>query len=85
MKFFERKEIYRFQIKKEVEGKNIMTRNLSSSVLEKCNGYETIRHELACQEKREFFPIGIVYEPIYDERVPVLCFFTDRMFLAYRS
>ena len=62
-----------------------MTRNLSSSVLEKFNDYETIRHELACQEKRKFVPIDIVYEPIYDESVPPPCFFTDQISLAYRS
>ena len=62
-----------------------MTRNLSSSALEKFNGYEIIRHELARQEKREFVSIDIVYEPVYDESVPVPCFFTDQIFLAYRS
>ena len=34
---------------------------------------------------REFVPIDIVYEPIYDEGVPVPCFFTDKIYLAYRS
>ena len=34
---------------------------------------------------REFVPIDIVYEPIYDESVPVLCFFTYKIYLAYRS
>ena len=62
-----------------------MTRNLSSFVLEKCNGYEIIRHELARQEKTEFVPIDIVYEPVYNESVPVPCFFTDQFFLGYRS
>ena len=42
--------IYTFQIKKKVEGKNTVTINLSSSVLEKFNGYEIIIHELARQE-----------------------------------
>ena len=67
--------IYTFQIKKKVEGKNTVTINLSSSVLEKFNGYEIIRHELARQEKREFVPIDIVYEPVYNKSVPVPRFF----------
>ena len=69
-KFFGQRDIYRFQIKIKVEDKNTVTRNLSNSVLEKFNGYEIIRHELACQEKREFVPIDTVYEPVYNY-VPV--------------
>ena len=71
--------------KKKVEGKNIVTRNLSTTVLKKLNGYEIIRYELALQQKREFVPTDIVYEPVYNERVPAPCFFTDQIFLAYRS
>ena len=33
----------------------------------------------------ELTPINIVYEPIFDEKIPVPCFFTDQIFLAYRS
>ena len=74
-----------FRQKKKVQGKNTVTRNLSSSVLEKFNGYEIIRHELARQKKTEFVRIDIVYEPVYIENVPVPCFFTDQIFLAYKS
>ena len=62
-----------------------MTRDLSSSIIEKFNGYEIIKHELARKEKAELTPIEIVYEPIYNENVPVLCYFTDKIHLAYRS
>lgn len=54
-------------------------------MLEKFNGYEIVKHELACKEKREFVPIDIVYEPVYDESVPILWFFIDKIYLAYRS
>ena len=33
----------------------------------------------------ELTPINIVYEPTFDEKIPVPCFFTDQIFLAYRS
>ena len=36
-------------------------------------------------KKIEFTPIYIDYEPIYDENVPVLCYFTGKIHLAYRS
>ena len=74
LEFFERRDKFRFLIKK-VEGKHKVTRNLSSSVLEKFNGYETIKHVLARQEMKEFVPVDVVYKPIYDESVPVPCFF----------
>ena len=85
LKLFKRTDKFRFLIKKKVESKNKVTRNLSSSVLEKFNGYEIVKHELACKEKREFVPIDIVYEPVYDESVPILWFFIDKIYLAYRS
>ena len=50
-----------------------MTRDLSSSIIEECNGYEVIKHELAHKEKIEFTPTNIVHELIYDEKVPAPC------------
>ena len=85
LKFFERRDTYRFLIKKKVQGKNEVTRNLSSSVLEKFNGYEMIRNDLSREGNAELTPINVVYEPIYDENVPVPCYFTNEIHLAYRS
>ena len=83
--FLERRNVYRFLVKKKVQGKNEVTRNLSSSVLEKFIGYEMIRNDLSFDEKVEVIPIDIVYEPIYDETIPVPCYFTNNIHLAYRS
>ena len=77
--------MFRFLIQKKVQGKNKVTRDLSSSVIERFNGYELMRSESAHQERIEFIPFNIVYEPIYDENIPVPCFFTDQIYLAYRS
>ena len=65
--------------KKKVERKNKVTRNLSSSITKKFNGYEIIKHELARKKKIEFTPISIVYEPINDENVSVPCYFIDKI------
>ena len=46
LKFFEWRYVFRFLIQKKVQGKNLLTRNLSSSVVEKFNGYEMIRRKL---------------------------------------
>ena len=40
---------------------------------------------MARQERIEFIPINIVFEPSYDENIPVPCFFTDQIYIAYRS
>lgn len=64
---------------------NNVTRDLFSSVIEKFNGYEVIEKDLAHKEKEDFFPINIVYEPIYDENVPVPCYFTGQTHLACMS
>ena len=37
------------------------------------------------KKKKEFTAIHIVYEPIFDEKVPLPCFFTDQIHLTYRS
>ena len=83
--FFERRNVYRFLIKKKVQGKHEVTRNLSSDVLEKFNGYETIRNELSRKEKLDFTPINIAYEPNFDEKEPVVCNFTNQIHTAYKS
>ena len=85
LKFFERRNVYRFLIKKRVQGKNEVTRNLSTCVLEKFNGYENIRNNLWKKEKIDFTTINIVYEPSFDENVPVICNFTDQIHTAYKS
>ena len=54
LKFFERRNVYRFLIKKKVQGKHEVTRNLSSGILEKFNGYETI-NKLAFKERKVRF------------------------------
>ena len=48
-------------------------------------GYEIRKHELACKEQIGFTPIDIVYDLIYDDSVPVLCYFTEQIYLAYRN
>lgn len=83
LKFFERHNMYRFLIKKKVQGKNEVTRNLSACILEKVNSYEIIRQNLTRKEKVDFTPINIVYKPSFDESVPVSCNFTDKIHLTY--
>ena len=62
-----------------------MTTNVSSSRIEKNNGYEKIKHELARKEVREIISIHIAYEPVYDGNIAVPCFLTDKIHRAHRS
>ena len=59
----------------KVQGKNEVTRNLTSSFVEKFNVYEMIRQDLACKEGVDIAPSNIVYDPILDENISVPCFF----------
>ena len=79
LKFFERRNMYRFLIKKNVQRKNKVKRNLSAYVVQKCNGYETMRNELARIDKREFKAINIVYEPEFEKDKPLLCYFAPKI------
>ena len=42
-----------------------------------------ISQDLVCKERVDIAPINIVYEPMFDGNIPVPCFFTDQIHLAY--
>ena len=77
--------MFSFLIQKKAHGKNEVTRNLSSSVVEKFNSYEMIRQNLARKERVDIIPVDIVYVPTYDENIRVASFFTSKIHLAYKS
>ena len=81
LKFFERRDKYRFLVIKKVDAKdkNKITRNLSSSVIEKFHGYQAVKHGLARKEQIDLEALCIVYDTSYseDENVPAPCFFSD--------
>ena len=54
LKFDERSNKYRYLIKNGATGENKITRDLSSSVIEKFNGYDLIKRRLRSKEKRIF-------------------------------
>lgn len=86
LKFFERRSRYRFMIKKKkTQGKNDVTTQLSTCVLKKFNGHEVIRYGLTRKEKVDFIPINVVYEPSYDESVPVTCNLKNQIHQVYKS
>ena len=85
LKFYERRDKYRYLTKKGAAGENKITRDLSSSVIEKFNGYELIKRRLRTKEKEDVYPIHTVHEQIGKENELVACYFTNELHLAYRS
>ena len=85
MKFYERRDEYRYLIKKEASGENKITRDLSSSVIEKFNGYKIIKRGLRNKEKEDFCPIDIVYDPVSNKHDLVISYFTENIHLVFRS
>ena len=49
-----------------MRGKNNTIRGLSSSVIQKFNGYEILKHQLKDQEKQFHEPVDIIYELVND-------------------
>ena len=66
LRFFERKNQFRYQIRKKLKSKNEMRRELSTCAIRKFNGYELLRKDLERKKFRPLIPIYIVYEPIID-------------------
>ena len=85
LRFFERRNLYRYLTKKKVSRKNEVTRELSACIIKKFNGYNMIKKSLEKKEKKEFKPIDVTYEPNFDKETPVLCYFAPKIHLAYRS
>ena len=74
-----------FLSKKKVQVKNEVTRNLSSPIVEIFNGYEMIGQDLARNERVDIDPTNIVYEPVFDEHIPVPCFFHRQNLLGLQK
>ena len=83
LRFCERKNKFRYQLKQNLKEKNKVKRELSSCVIQKFNGYELLRNNLNVHEKRDFIPIDILYEPTLDENKKSACFFAPDISLAY--
>ena len=85
LKLYERRDKHRYLMKEGACSDNKIAQDLSSSVIEKFNGYEIIKRGLRNKEKEDFSPIYIVYEPSSNKDDLVICYFTDNIHLAFRS
>ena len=80
LRFYERRNKFRYQLRRKLKEKNEMKRELSACVVEKFNGFEILRKHLNSTEKHEFIPIDVVYEPTLNESKPIECFFAPEIF-----
>lgn len=85
LKFYERRDKHRYLMKEGACSDNKIAQDLSSSVIEKFNGYEIIKRGLRNKEKEDFSPIYIVYEPSSNKDDLVICYFTDNIHLTFKS
>ena len=85
LRIFERRNQYRYLLRKKTQSKNQMLRELSTCAIRKYNGYNILKKDLEKKEAKPHYPIDIVYEPIHDLDKPVFCYFCPEIHLAYRS
>ena len=83
LRFYERRNKFRYQPEQNLEDKNKMKRELSSCVIQKFNGYELLRNNLSSSEKKKIIPLDIVYEPTLDNNKKTECFSAPNISLAY--
>ena len=83
LRFYERRNKFRFQLKKKLHNKNEMGHELLSCAIQKFNGYELLRNHLQNGERKDFVLIDVVYEPTLDEKKTIFCFFAPHIHLAY--
>ena len=83
LRFYEQRNKFRRLVKRKLKEKNENIKELSACVVRKFNGYETLRSHLNQQEKKDFIPIDIVYEPTLDDTSEIECFFAYDISLAF--
>ena len=63
LRVYERRDKFRFLIKKGVSGKNKIVRDLSACIIRKFNSYEISTVNFNCRQKKFLHPLDVVYEP----------------------
>ena len=73
--FYERRNKFRYHVRKKLKEKNKVRKELSACVIQKFNRYELLRNHLNSDEKQNYILIDIVYEPTLGDEKPIDCFF----------
>ena len=84
LRFYERRNKFRYQLRRKRKEKNQMKRKLSACVIQKFNGYELLRNHLNSTERKNCIPIDVAYEPTLNDKKPIECFFAPKIYLIPR-
>ena len=85
LRFYERRNKYKHLLRKLVDSKNKMHSEVSSCAIPQFDGYEYLRNLLKTQEKKNLWPLDIVYEPTKNVSEPIRCYFAPKIYLAFSS
>ena len=85
LRFYERKNKFRYQLRQKRKTKNEMRAELSACVIQKFNGYDLLKANLKYSEKKDLLPIDIVYEPTLNTEKPIECSFASEIHLAFNT
>ena len=85
LRFYERRNKYRYLLRKRVNFKNKLHSEVSSCAISKFDGYEYLRNALQNQEKKNLQPLDIVYEPTKNVGEPIQCYFAPKIHLAFST
>ena len=85
LRFYKRRNKFRYQLRQKRKTKNEMKVELSACVIQKFNGYDLLRANLKYSEKKNLVPIDIVYEPTLNNEKPIECFLANEIHLVFRT
>ena len=85
LRFYQRRNKFRYQLRRKLKEKDQMNRELSACIVQKFNGYELLRNHLNSIERKDFIPIAVVYEPTLNENKIIQCFFAPKIHLGFRT
>ena len=85
LRFYERRNKYRYLLRKRVDSKNKMHSEVSTLAISKFDGYEYLRNTLQKQEKKNLQPLDIIYEPTKNISEPIQCYFAPKIYLAFST
>ena len=84
MRVYELKDKFRYLFHQNQEGRKVK-KSVSACIKEKFNGFNIAAPTLSKKEKKDLFPINIIYKPVRSREEIVECFFSTDIRLAYRG
>ena len=83
LRVFELKDKFHYIIKQNNKQKKHVS-EVSACVIERFNGFTIVRLQIDNEIRKEFLPIDIIYKPVKKQNAILNCFFTDKLYLAYK-